>query len=244
MRRISMVLILVCAVFWGCGKSGDTNRGTGQTRKLDTFKRKASYASGYDMAKNFKKVIAETDLEYFIQGLRDAVNDVPLPISEEENEEIIRQFKKDIARAQREQKQQLAEKNKVEGETFLKENAKREGVKVTQSGLQYMVIKEGQGAKPTLSDMVKIHFTGIFVDGKEFDSSQKRGGPLSVDLRRCIDGWKEGMQLMGVGAKYRFFIPSELAYDRRGFGDRIGANAVLIYEIELLDVKPIPGSRE
>lgn len=239
MKRQILVVILVLTVCWGCGKSGDISGKSVGKIKLDTEERKYSYAAGYDMGQNFKTAIAETDLDYFTRGLRDAVNDVPLAIGKEDNEEYIQKFRNDVASKQRVKNQQAADKNKLEGEAFLKENAGKEGIKVTDSGLQYQVVKEGQGPKPTISDMVKIHYFGVFTNGEEFDNSYKRAAPMFVDLRRCIEGWKEGIQLMSKGARYRFFLPSALAYGRGGLSDQIGPNAVLIYEIELLDIKPI-----
>jgi FKBP-type peptidyl-prolyl cis-trans isomerase len=129
-----------------------------------------------------------------------------------------------------------AEKAKQEGEAFLAENAKREGVKTTDSGLQYEVLQEGEGKKPTAEDRVTVHYKGTLISGEEFDSSYARGQPVTFPLSNVIPGWTEGVQLMSPGAKYKFYIPSDLAYGERGAGVKIGPNETLIFEVELLSV--------
>ena len=128
------------------------------------------------------------------------------------------------------------EENKTAGEKFLAENAQRAGVKTTASGLQYVIFNEGTGASPKATDNVTVHYKGVTIDGKEFDSSYSRGEPATFPLNRVIAGWTEGLQLMKEGAKYRFFIPSNLAYGERGAGRAIGPNAALIFDIELIKV--------
>lgn len=128
------------------------------------------------------------------------------------------------------------EENKAEGAAFLAENGKKPGIITTASGLQYEVITEGTGASPSASDKVEVHYKGTTIDGKEFDSSYKRGQTITFPLNRVIPGWTEGLQLMKEGAKYRLFIPSELAYGARGAGGAIGPNETLIFEVELVKV--------
>ena len=132
----------------------------------------------------------------------------------------------------------MAETELETGEAFLKENAKKEGVKTTASGLQYKVLKEGEGKSPKATDTVKVHYKGTLIDGKEFDSSYKRGEPIEFPLNRVIPGWTEGVQLMKEGAKYQFTIPSKIGYGERGTpGGPIPPNATLIFEVELIQVK-------
>ena len=126
--------------------------------------------------------------------------------------------------------------NKTLGREFLEQNAKNDSVVQTQSGLQYMVLKEGTGAKPGAEDTVTVHYTGKLLDGTVFDSSVERGEPTSFPLNAVIPGWTEGLQLMSEGAKYRLFIPSELAYGSKGAGDKILPNATLIFDVELIKV--------
>jgi len=126
------------------------------------------------------------------------------------------------------------EENKTAGEAFLAENATKENIVTTASGLQYEVLAEGEGSSPSATTSVTVHYKGTTLDGKEFDSSYSRNEPATFPLNRVIAGWTEGLQLMNVGAKYRFFIPSELAYGQRGAGADIGPNAALIFEVELL----------
>jgi hypothetical protein len=130
-----------------------------------------------------------------------------------------------------------AQLGKEKGEAFLAENAKKEGVKTTPSGLQYKVVKEGTGAQPNASNTVKVHYRGTLIDGKEFDSSYKRNEPIEFPLNGVIPGWTEGLQLMKEGAKYMLYIPSKLAYGARGAGDLIGPDETLIFEVELLKVR-------
>lgn len=126
--------------------------------------------------------------------------------------------------------------NKAQGEKFLADNAKNTGITTTASGLQYQVLTEGSGASPSATDNVTVHYKGTTIDGKEFDSSYSRGAPATFPLNRVIAGWTEGVQLMKEGAKYRFFIPSNLAYGERGAGRDIGPNAALIFDVELIKV--------
>jgi FKBP-type peptidyl-prolyl cis-trans isomerase FklB len=140
-----------------------------------------------------------------------------------------------------EQKQKEAgEKNKTEGAKFLEENKKKEGVKTTASGLQYKVLKDGNGAQPKASDTVTVNYRGTLTNGTEFDSSYKRGQPATFPVNGVIKGWTEALQLMKVGSKYQLFIPSTLAYGERAVSPDLGANSTLIFEVELLDAKPAP----
>jgi FKBP-type peptidyl-prolyl cis-trans isomerase FklB len=131
----------------------------------------------------------------------------------------------------------LAEKNKEDAVTFFAENKKKEGVKTLASGLQYKIITEGKGKNPKATDTVTVHYRGTLIDGKEFDSSYRRGEPATFPVNGVIAGWTEALQLMKAGAKWQIFIPSNLAYEEKGIGNVIGPNAALIFEVELISVK-------
>jgi FKBP-type peptidyl-prolyl cis-trans isomerase FklB len=147
-------------------------------------------------------------------------------------------LQKEMRAKQEEANKNAGEKNKKEGEAFLAENKKKDGVKITPSGLQYKVIKAGTGKKPKATDTVLVHYRGTLIDGTEFDSSARRGQPLSIKVNQVIPGWTEAMQLMEEGAKWELYIPSNLAYAERGAGQQIGPNATLIFEVELISVQP------
>jgi FKBP-type peptidyl-prolyl cis-trans isomerase len=206
-----------------------------------------SYTIGRDMASNFKKMGVEINPDVFSKGFKDGITEAEPALSEEEMQQAKDAFQKDRQEKQKammaEQQKKMAEqaaKNKEEGEKFLAENMKKEGVVTTASGLQYIVLKEGKGEKPTATDTVTVNYKGTLLDGTEFDSSYKRGEPASFPLNGVIKGWTEGLQLMSPGAQYRFFIPSDLAYGKRGGGKVIGPDATLVFEVELLEVKSVP----
>jgi FKBP-type peptidyl-prolyl cis-trans isomerase FklB len=146
-------------------------------------------------------------------------------------------FQKEMMAKQQELAKRLGEKNKKEGEAFLSENRKKEGIKALPSGLQYKVVKAGTGKKPKSTDTVTTHYRGTLIDGTEFDSSYRRGQPASFPVSGVIPGWTEALQLMEEGAKWQLFIPPNLAYGERGAGSQIGPNATLIFEIELISIQ-------
>jgi len=194
-----------------------------------------SYFTGYQVGKNFSaNGIDVLDKEEVLAGIN-AAKEGKEPRLDEAGRKAAMDAMDEVVKAKAQAK---AEKVKVESKKFLEENAKKEGVKVTESGLQYQVIKEGEGAKPKATDTVKVHYAGTLVDGTEFDSSYKRGEPISFPLGGVIKGWTEGLQLMPVGSKYRFFIPSDLGYGDRGAGANIPGGAALIFDVELIEINP------
>jgi FKBP-type peptidyl-prolyl cis-trans isomerase FklB len=203
---------------------------------LETQKQKVSYSIGIDIGKNFKQSEIDIDLEALAQGVKDAISDSTPKLTEQQMEEAMRQLQQDVVAKRNESAKKAGEKNKLEGETFLAENAKKEGVIALPSGLQYKVLKQGDGKKPQLTDQVTTNYRGTLIDGTEFDSSYKRGEPASFQVNGVIAGWTEALQLMPVGSKWQLFIPSNLAYGERGAGGPIGPNATLIFEIELLSI--------
>jgi FKBP-type peptidyl-prolyl cis-trans isomerase len=205
-----------------------------------TQKEKASYGIGVETAKNLKQQEIEVDADLFIKGLQDGLSGGRLLMSEDE---IARTMA--IVRSELKQKRmQLirarakdAEENRKEGETFLAENKARGGVVTLSSGLQYKILKQGDGKKPTEADTVEFHYRGTLIDGTEFDSSYRRGQPATFKVTGVIPGWKEALQLMPVGSKWQLFIPPQLAYGPGGAGRDIGPNVTLIFEVELLAIK-------
>lgn len=194
-----------------------------------------SYFTGFQVGKNFTaNGIDSLDKNEILAGIKDA-EEGKEPRLDEAGRKASMAAMDEVVKAKARAK---AEAVKVESKKFLEENAKKEGVKVTESGLQYTVIKEGEGAKPKATDTVKVHYKGTLVDGKEFDSSYKRGEPISFPLNGVIKGWTEGLQLMPVGSTYRFFIPSDLGYGDRGAGADIPGGAALIFDVELIEINP------
>jgi len=209
---------------------------------LDNDKAKLGYAMGMDAGSFFRQMQTDADADAFIEAFETAVAGGEIRIKPEDAAKVKQAF---MQKKQKEQEEQMAkmtadgEANKESGEKFLAANAQRDGIKKTQSGLQYEVITPAKGDKPKATDVVKVHYRGTLIDGTEFDSSIARGEPATFPLDQVIPGWTEGVQLMNVGSKYRFYVPSALAYGTRGAGPKIGPNSALIFEVELLEiVKP------
>ncbi|MDE7153890.1 MAG: FKBP-type peptidyl-prolyl cis-trans isomerase [Muribaculaceae bacterium] len=198
---------------------------------------KLSYALGLSMGNNFRSSgIEKITVSDFADGVA-AVFDGSTPkMTYDEAKEEIRKFFTEMEERQREAAAKMGEVNKAAGEAFLAENGKRPEVKTTASGLQYEVLEEGTGAQPTADDAVEVHYTGKLIDGTVFDSSVERGVPATFGVTQVIPGWVEALQLMKVGAKWRLFIPSQLAYGPQGAGNVIGPNSTLIFDVELLKI--------
>lgn len=202
----------------------------------ETLQQKASYALGIDIANSFKKQGIDLDTENVINGIKDGLNGNKTALTKAEMTQALNDFKKQlIDQQQKIQNKQSAENIKI-GEVFLAENKTKDGVVTLKSGLQYKVIKSGNGDSPKLTDKVTTHYRGTLVNGKEFDSSYSRNKPTSFPVNGVIPGWTEALQLMHVGDKWQLFIPSNLAYGKRSVGDKIKANSTLIFEIELLKI--------
>jgi len=205
---------------------------------LKTQQDKINYGIGVGVARNFKSQGIEVDLDVVIRGMRDTLSGAPLLMTEEELAKTMNAFQQEVAVKLALVRKATAESNKKAGDAFLQENAKKEGVTVLPSGLQYKILKAGNGKTPSNADSVVCHYRGTFIDGKEFDSSYKRGEPLTIKVQGgVIPGWSEALKLMPVGSKWQVFIPSNLAYGEKGAGSQIGPNAPLIFEIELLSIK-------
>ena len=203
--------------------------------ELETDAQKLGYIIGMDIGSSLKQQGAELDLDTLIDAIKATYNDEALAMTPEEAASVRETF---IAARRAEAEQQrdsMGSINAAEGDKFLLENRVKEGVQVTDSGLQYKVVVMGEGAKPAASDKVTVHYRGTLLNGEEFDSSYSRNQPTSFQLDQVIPGWTEGVQLMPVGSKFMFFIPPNLAYGANG-GGPIGPNATLIFEVELLSI--------
>jgi FKBP-type peptidyl-prolyl cis-trans isomerase len=199
------------------------------------LKDKVSYFIGTQIGHDFQRNGIELNMDVFVEAINDALAEKPSKYAEADLEAAMQQFKAEMVSKQKAQMDAASGNNTAEGEKFLAENGKRDGVTTTASGLQYEVLKKADGPKPTAADTVTVHYRGTLINGKEFDSSYSRNEPTSFPLNGVIPGWTEGLQLMNVGSKYKFFVPSKLAYADRGSGD-IGPNATLIFEVELLSI--------
>ena len=204
---------------------------------LKSQKDRVSYIIGMEIGKNFKKQSVDIDPGLLTRGLKDAISGEKPLLTEQEIQETMAAFQKEMMAKQEELAKKLGEKNKKEGEAFLAKNKEKEGVKTLPSGLQYIVSKAGTGKKPGINDSVTTHYRGTLIDGTEFDSSYRRGQPVTFPVSGVVPGWTEALQLMEEGAKWQLFIPPNLAYGERGTGDVIGPNATLIFEIELISVQ-------
>jgi len=205
--------------------------------ELKDQKDKVSYSIGHDIGSTFKKQNVELKPDVFFAGLKDAMAGKEA-MKKEDRDKTLQDFQKEMVEKQAAATKAAAEKNVAEGEKFLAENKKKDGVKTTASGLQYKVLKEGTGDSPKATDTVVTNYKGTLLDGTEFDSSYKRNEPATFPVSRVIPGWTEALQLMKPGSKYQLFVPSKLAYGERGAGRDIGPNATLIFEVELLSIKP------
>ena len=228
MKRLIICLGAVCIASIGLAQD---------KAQLKDQKDKASYSIGYDIGETFKKQKVELNPDALFGGLKDALADKEAALTKEDREKTLQAFQKEMMEKQITASKEAATKNAAEGEKFLTENKKREGVKTTASGLQYKVLKEGSGPSPKETDTVVVQYKGTLLDGTEFDSSYKRNEPASFQVNRVVKGWIEALQLMKPGAKYQLVIPSSLAYGERGAGQLIGPNATLIFEVELLSIK-------
>ena len=199
---------------------------------LSTFMDSTSYSLGADLGENLKRQQVEIDYDVFMAGLMDGMETEMVKLDQGQRRAVMASLQKSI----REKSQKEGEANLILAEEFLANNRKQNvDIKETPTGLQYRVLKEGDGASPSKTDRVKVHYVGKLMDGSEFDSSIERGEPTEFGLNQVIKGWTEGLQLMKVGAKYEFFIHPKIAYGQRA-RPKIPANSVLIFEVELLDI--------
>jgi FKBP-type peptidyl-prolyl cis-trans isomerase FklB len=204
---------------------------------LDTLEQKASYSFGVDFAKRLQEQGIDLDISALNRGIKDAASGNKLAFEEGEMSQYKAEYTQQLRARLLQEQQQLAAKNLAAGKKFLAENAQKEGVVTTDSGLQYKVITSGDGPSPSLDDTVTTHYRGTLIDGREFDSSYSRGQPASFPVKGVIKGWTEALQLMKVGDKWELYIPAELAYGATQRSELIQPNSTLIFELELLGIK-------
>lgn len=207
------------------------------TTQLDTLTKRLSYIVGENMAHQLKNDGLALDADAIALAVNDVMAGTPSRLSEADKRSTVEQVQKESQEKQRAAHAEQSTKNKTEGAAYLADNAKKDGVTTTASGLQYKSLVTGNGATPTKSDRVKVHYKGTLIDGTVFDSSYDRGEPIVFPVTGVIAGWVEGLQLMQVGSKFELVIPSNLAYGAGGSGPVIGPDATLIFEVELLGIE-------
>lgn len=220
------ITVAATLAFASCNNSTESAQTGTMSNEIDSV----SYALGVNVASSVKQSGLDTiNADLVAKAFEDVMSSGTLAIDNEAGQQILQSYFQRLSM----KKMNVA---KEKGEAFLADNAKQPGVVTTGSGLQYSVITEGTGAKPTINDEVKVHYHGTLIDGTVFDSSVERGEPISFPVSGVIPGWTEALQLMSVGSKYKLFIPYQLAYGERGAGQQIGPYSTLIFEVELLDV--------
>ena len=210
---------------------------SGPTDDLETLQQKASYSFGVDFAKRLKQQGIDLDISALNRGIKDQAWGSKLAFEEGEMNPFKAEYTQQLRAKLMQEQQKIATQNLEAGKKFLDDNAKKEGVKTTASGLQYKVIKSGDGPTPGPDDTVTTHYRGTLIDGREFDSSYSRGQPASFPVQGVIKGWTEALQLMKVGDKWELYIPSDLAYGPAQRSDLIQPNSTLVFEPELLERK-------
>ncbi|MRR55009.1 MAG: FKBP-type peptidyl-prolyl cis-trans isomerase [Deltaproteobacteria bacterium] len=200
-------------------------------------KEKESYSMGYEIGLSIKNGGLEADYAKLVQGMRDAIEGKKPRLSLDEMKTQVAALKKRAREYELRKIQEQIVRNAEESEKFLGANKKKTGIRTTESGLQYKILKEGDGNTPTPEDWVRVNYRGTFTDGKEFDSSYARGEPQTVQADGVIKGWTEALQMMKAGSKWQIFVPPHLAYGRGGLGQKIPPNTVLVFELELLSIE-------
>ena len=225
MRKLPLIALMSAAVLVGCNGEKEV--------ALETNVDKMSYGIGLSMARSVKGQPIELNNEALVAGLKDALADKEARL----DETAIREAFAAVRQEQMEKQQVESEAALKKGEDYLVENAKKDGVKSTESGLQYEVLASGEGASPSATDTVEVHYHGTLIDGSVFDSSVERGAPAKFTVNRVISGWTEALQLMKVGDKWRLHIPADLAYGAQSPSPKIPANSTLVFEVELLNIE-------
>ncbi len=214
-------------------KSADA---TSTTKENGVDQNALSYTLGVNIAQSMREQKLPLQMTDFIDGFRTAFAGKPLKFTEDQMKEVLMAFQKQQMEEYFAEQKRIADEAKKKGDEFLANNKTKDGINITESGLQYRILEEGSGTKPKPADRVKVHYRGTLTDGTEFDSSYKRGEPAEFKVNGVIPGWTEALQLMSKGSKWQLYIPAKLAYGPRGAGGVIGPNEVLVFEVELLDI--------
>lgn len=232
-KKLLVVGLISSVLMVGCNKEAEKKE---ETVKLDTLEQKMNYVVAQNMAENFKQGGLAIEPDAFALALKDVRDGVESRLTDEEKETVMQTFQEQAMAKREEEQKKLGEANLAEGAAYLETNKAKDGVTVTESGLQYHVITEGTGVIPKATDTVTVHYSGKLLDGTEFDSSYSRNEPVNFPVNGVIAGWTEALLLMPQGSKWELVIPSDLAYGPGGNGP-IPPNSVLVFEVELLEVK-------
>jgi len=234
MKRLAVFSLTALMLLPGLGFAADKDK---PAVELKSFKDKLSYSMGLDVGTYFKGMKEDIDYDRLILGVSDAFTGKKQLLSPEEVATVQKEFAAKMQEKQAAQIKEMQEKNKKAGDDYLAKNKDKKGVDVTKSGLQYEVVKKGNGEKAKDGDQVKVHYTGTFVDGTVFDDSRKRGEPAVFGVDQVIPGWSEALKLMDVGSQYKLAIPSSLAYGEQGAPPVIEPNSVLLFDVELIGIE-------
>ena len=234
MNRLMVFALMALLLFPALGIAAENDKAAAE---LKTFQDKLSYSMGLDVGTYFKGMKDDIDYDRLILGITDAFQGNKQQITPEEVAQVQKEFATKMQAKQAAQVKELQEKNKKAGDDYLVKNKEKKGVVLTPSGLQYEVVKKGNGEKVKEGDQVKVHYTGTFVDGKPFDDSRKRGEPAVFGVDQVIPGWSEALKLMDVGSRYKLAIPSALAYGEQGAPPVIEPNSVLLFDVELISIE-------
>lgn len=230
---------VVAIILLGCDRTGATEAPASEAgAEAGGGHEVASYGIGLNMGRQFRQQEIDVDLDVLVEGLRAGMAGDEARFTDQEIQTAMQALQQEVMAAQSKKFAEQSEKNAAEGAAFLQQNGQREGVTTLDSGLQYEVLTAAEGAKPTATDRVRVHYKGTLIDGTQFDSSYDRGEPAVFGLQGIIPGWVEALQLMSVGSKWKLYLPAELGYGARGQGGTIGPNATLVFEVELLEILP------
>ncbi|TKV69431.1 FKBP-type peptidyl-prolyl cis-trans isomerase [Marinobacter panjinensis] len=232
----TLIALAVAGALVGCSSQQDA---APENPALESTDEKVSYGMGLVMGERMGNDLPDLKMDQFLQGIQHGHDgdEEQTRMSREEIQEALMAYQAQLQEQESAKTEELAQKNREAGEEFLAENAERDGVETTDSGLQYEILEEGNGEKPGADDRVKVHYTGELISGEVFDSSRERGEPVTFGLNQVIPGWTEGLQLMSEGSRAKLYIPADLAYGPGG-NQRIGPNETLVFDVELLEINP------